>query len=126
MISTLIALALLSSLSAYVLIGPRVYYAMAKNKAFFAGAAKVDPRWHTPVNAIGKNSNRLFFFPKFALSLTFFGPSAALVESSKSGALSPTFSAMMFSCVWLMKMVDDTGLEPVTSSMSRKRSSQLS
>jgi len=25
---------------------------MAKNRAFFAGAAKVHPRWHTPVNAI--------------------------------------------------------------------------
>jgi APA family basic amino acid/polyamine antiporter len=25
---------------------------MARNKAFFSGAAKVDPRWHTPVNAI--------------------------------------------------------------------------
>jgi APA family basic amino acid/polyamine antiporter len=25
---------------------------MAKNKAFFSAAAKVDPRWHTPVNAI--------------------------------------------------------------------------
>ena len=35
-----------------VTIGPRVYYAMAKNKAFFSGAAKVDARWHTPVNAI--------------------------------------------------------------------------
>jgi APA family basic amino acid/polyamine antiporter len=25
---------------------------MAKNRAFFASAAKVDERWHTPVNAI--------------------------------------------------------------------------
>ena len=35
-----------------VTIGPRVYYAMAKNKAFFHGAANVNPRWHTPVVAI--------------------------------------------------------------------------
>jgi APA family basic amino acid/polyamine antiporter len=35
-----------------VTIGPRVYYAMAKNGAFFTAAARVDPRWHTPVNAI--------------------------------------------------------------------------
>jgi len=35
-----------------VTIGPRVYYAMAKNKAFFRAAASVDARWHTPVNAI--------------------------------------------------------------------------
>ena len=32
--------------------GPRVYYAMAKNRAFFSAAAKVHPRWHTPVVAI--------------------------------------------------------------------------
>ena len=35
-----------------VTIGPRVYYAMAKNKAFLPVAAKVNPRWHTPVAAI--------------------------------------------------------------------------
>jgi APA family basic amino acid/polyamine antiporter len=48
MISTLIALALLSSLSAYVLIGPRVYYAMAKDGLFFRFAARVHPRFQTP------------------------------------------------------------------------------
>ena len=39
-------------MNAEVTIGPRVYYAMAKNQAFFAAAAKVHPRWHTPVLAI--------------------------------------------------------------------------
>jgi len=29
-----------------------VYYAMAKNRAFFRAAALVHPRWHTPVAAI--------------------------------------------------------------------------
>jgi len=29
-----------------------VYYAMAKNRAFFNAAAAVHPRWHTPVVAI--------------------------------------------------------------------------
>jgi basic amino acid/polyamine antiporter, APA family len=29
-----------------------VYYAMAKNRAFFSAAARVNPRWHTPVVAI--------------------------------------------------------------------------
>jgi len=50
--SALMALALVSTVSAMVTIGPRVYYAMAKNGAFFPIAAKVDPRWHTPVAAI--------------------------------------------------------------------------
>lgn len=50
--SALMALSLVSTVNAEVTIGPRVYYAMAKNKAFFPAAAYVDRRWHTPVNAI--------------------------------------------------------------------------
>lgn len=50
--SALMALALVSTVNAMVTIGPRVYYAMAKNRAFFAAAAEVHPRWRTPVNAI--------------------------------------------------------------------------
>ena len=50
--SALMALSLMSTVNAEVTIGPRVYYAMAKNKAFIPAAAYVDRRWHTPVNAI--------------------------------------------------------------------------
>lgn len=50
--SALMALSLLATVNAMVTIGPRVYCAMAQNKAFFAAAARVDPRWHTPVFAI--------------------------------------------------------------------------
>jgi len=50
--AALMALCIVSTVSAEVTIGPRVYYAMAKNKAFFSAAAKVHPRWHTPVFAI--------------------------------------------------------------------------
>jgi basic amino acid/polyamine antiporter, APA family len=50
--SILMAAALMATVNAMVTIGPRVYYAMAKNGAFFSWAARVDPRWHTPVPAI--------------------------------------------------------------------------
>ncbi len=50
--SALMALSIISTVNAEVTIGPRVYYAMAKNKAFFKAAATVHPRWHTPVVAI--------------------------------------------------------------------------
>jgi basic amino acid/polyamine antiporter, APA family len=50
--SALMAVAIMSTVNAMVTIGPRVYYAMAKNKAFFQGAAKVHPRFHTPIIAI--------------------------------------------------------------------------
>jgi APA family basic amino acid/polyamine antiporter len=50
--SALMAISLVSTVNAMVTVGPRVYYAMAKNRAFFHAAATVDPRSHTPVNAI--------------------------------------------------------------------------
>ncbi|HEV2687923.1 MAG TPA: amino acid permease [Bryobacteraceae bacterium] len=50
--SAAMLLSLLATVNAMTTIGPRVYYAMAKNGAFFSAAAKVHPRWHTPVNAI--------------------------------------------------------------------------
>src|SRR5437764_8640211 len=50
--SALMALGLISTVNAEVTVGPRVYYAMAKNRAFFSAAASVHPRWHTPVVAI--------------------------------------------------------------------------
>jgi len=51
-LSVLISLALLSSLSAYVLIGPRVYYAMARDGLFFRFAARIHPRFETPALAV--------------------------------------------------------------------------
>ena len=50
--SALFALCIMSTVNAEVTVGPRVYYAMAKNRAFFSSAAAVHPRWHTPVVAI--------------------------------------------------------------------------
>ena len=50
--SALMAICIISTVNAEVTIGPRVYYAMAKNRAFFSKAARVHPRWHTPVVAI--------------------------------------------------------------------------
>ncbi len=50
--SLLMAVALVSTVNAMVTIGPRVYYAMAKNGAFFQSAAYVHPRFRTPVYAI--------------------------------------------------------------------------
>lgn len=50
--SALMALSLVSTVNAMITIGPRVYYAMAQNRAFFPIAARVNQRWHTPVVAI--------------------------------------------------------------------------
>ncbi len=50
--AALIALALLSSLGAYAMIGPRVYFAMARDSLFFAAAARIHPRFGTPAVSI--------------------------------------------------------------------------
>ena len=43
---------MLSSLSAMTLAGPRVYFAMARDGAFFSAAARIHERYRTPVIAI--------------------------------------------------------------------------
>ncbi len=50
--SALMAISILSTVNAMVTIGPRVYFAMARNGAFFGFAKKVNPRFHTPIPAI--------------------------------------------------------------------------
>ncbi len=41
-------IALLSSLSAFILLGPRIYYAMGRDKLFFPFAARIHPRFGVP------------------------------------------------------------------------------
>jgi len=50
--SLLIAFALFSSLSAFIIIGPRVYYSMAKDGLFFKAAATIHPKFQVPSNSI--------------------------------------------------------------------------
>jgi len=50
--SLMIAFALFSSLSAYIILGPRVYYAMAKDGYFFRFVSKTHSRTHAPSGAI--------------------------------------------------------------------------
>ena len=50
--AALMALAIISTVNAMVTIGPRVYFAMAREGAFIPAAARLHPRWQTPVIAI--------------------------------------------------------------------------
>lgn len=50
--SAAMAVGLLATVNAMSMIGPRVYYAMAQNGAFFAAAAQVHPRWKSPWIAV--------------------------------------------------------------------------
>ncbi len=51
-LSIMIGVALLSSLSAFLMIGPRVYFAMARDRLFFPFAARVDPRSGVPGRSV--------------------------------------------------------------------------
>jgi APA family basic amino acid/polyamine antiporter len=50
--SLLIAFALFSSLSAFIIIGPRVYYSMAKDGLFFKWAGRIHEKFLVPSNSI--------------------------------------------------------------------------
>ena len=50
--SAIMSVGLLSCVSAMVIAGPRVYFAMAVDRCFFRTAARIHPRWGTPIYAI--------------------------------------------------------------------------
>ena len=51
-----VVVALLGAISAMTIAGPRVYFAMARDRAFFAPFGRVNPKSRTPVLAIGLQS----------------------------------------------------------------------
>lgn len=51
-ITAIITVSILGALSIVTMIGPRIYYAMAQDGAFFKGLAHVHPTFGTPANAI--------------------------------------------------------------------------
>ena len=50
--SLLVSFALFSSLSAFIILGPRVYHSMADDRLFFKGLAHVDPGSNVPTRSI--------------------------------------------------------------------------
>ena len=50
--SLLVAFALFSSISAFIILGPRVYFAMSRDGHFFKFAQQVHPRYHVPTFSI--------------------------------------------------------------------------
>lgn len=51
-IAMIITISIFGCLSATIIYGPRVYYAMAKNRAFFRRMAYIHPRYRVPTKAI--------------------------------------------------------------------------
>jgi APA family basic amino acid/polyamine antiporter len=75
-VSLLIAFALFSSLSAYIILGPRVYYAMAMDRVFFTGLSAVGTASRAPFRAIilqGAIASFLVLTGSFDQILTYMG-----------------------------------------------------
>lgn len=75
-LSLLIAFALFSSLSAFLILGPRVYYAMACDRCFFPFASKVHARFKVPAKSIflqGAVSSLMVLLGTFDQILTYMG-----------------------------------------------------
>jgi APA family basic amino acid/polyamine antiporter len=53
MVSFAILISTFGCLNGIILSGPRVYYAMAKDRLFFEAVAEVHPKYHTPVRSLG-------------------------------------------------------------------------
>jgi APA family basic amino acid/polyamine antiporter len=76
LLSVFISFALFSSLSAYIILGPRVYYSMARDGVFFKAVAKVDPKSGVPSRSIilqGVIAVVLALFGTFDQLLTYMG-----------------------------------------------------
>ena len=75
-LSVLISFALFSSLSAFMILGPRVYYSMARDGVFFKALAKVNPKCGVPSRSIvlqGAIAGVLVLFGTFDQLLTYMG-----------------------------------------------------
>ena len=51
-ITGIITVSILGALNVVTMLGPRIYYAMARDGVFFKGLTKVHPTFNTPINAI--------------------------------------------------------------------------
>jgi APA family basic amino acid/polyamine antiporter len=75
-LSLLISFALFSSLSAYLILGPRVYYSMARDGIFFKSIAYVDPKCSVPTRSIvlqGAIAAVMVYLGTFEQLLTYMG-----------------------------------------------------
>ena len=89
-VTLLTILILLSSTSAMVLAGPRVYFAMAQDGLFFSAAARVHPRFRTPAVAIflqGACSAVLALTGTFERLVTYTGFAVVLFSGVAAAAL---------------------------------------
>jgi len=80
-LSMFIAFALLSSISAFIILGPRVYYSMSRDGYFFKFASKIHPKFGVPGKSIllqGAIASLLVLAGTFEQILTYMGFSLSI------------------------------------------------
>ncbi len=135
LVSLLIAFALVSAISSLIVIGPRVYYAMAKGGHFFSAVARVHPVHRVPTTAILVQcmiAGVMILSGTFEQILTYMGfglgifPILAVLGVFKLGGarydVSPTLlhlgAALVFAAVSLAILVLAFSERPVESSVA--------
>ena len=84
----------LGTVNANMLTGPRIFFAMAREKMFFSWVARVHPRYRTPANAV------IFLAGVGILNIIFLGDWSAII-AARTGSLwlfyiTTTFSVFIF------------------------------
>ena len=65
-LSIILGIFLVSSLSAFIIIGPRIYYAMAKDRLFFKFASQIHPVFEVPSRSIAIQGSLAIIFVIFS------------------------------------------------------------
>jgi APA family basic amino acid/polyamine antiporter len=76
LVSVMVGFALFSSLSASIILGPRVYYAMGREGRFFRFAGEIHPRFNVPAKSVllqGMIASLMVLFGTFDQILTYMG-----------------------------------------------------
>ncbi len=97
---------ILSSISAMVIAGPRIYYAMAQDGLFPEAIARIHPRFGTPANAIALQS-------VWAVALVFTGRFEQLLTFS--GVVMIGFSALTVASLFLHRLKKGAAPSPYSA-----------
>lgn len=102
-LNAIIAVSILGALNAVIMTGPRIYYAMARDRLFFRTLSGVHPRFRTPARAIGLQA-------LWACALVLTGTFATLL--TYVSVIIAVFSALTVAAVAVLRVRQPKTLRP--------------